>query len=218
MHATTRHSSLAPAATRAVGTAALALLPAAGALAHHGMDGAMPQTFGTGFLSGLMHPVIGLDHLAFLAVVALLASVLPAGRRLAGAGAFVAATLTGTLLHLGAVGLPHAELIIALSVLTGGLATLLLRQPRALVLLAGFAFFGIFHGYALGEAIVGAEPTPLVAYVLGFAAVQVVLLGAAIHGLGRLAEGGAARSLAPRLGGGLAAVFGAGLVALSVGA
>ena len=30
----------------------------------------------------------------------------------------------------------------------------------------------MFHGYAYGEAIVGAQPTPLVAYLVGFTLVQ----------------------------------------------
>ena len=39
------------------------------ALAHHVMGGRMPATFGQGFLSGLGHPVIGLDHLAAVVAV-----------------------------------------------------------------------------------------------------------------------------------------------------
>lgn len=194
---------------------ALLLLPAA-ALAHHPMDGAVPQTFGTGLLSGLGHPIIGLDHLAFILVVAMLASVLPAGRRIAGAGAFVAATLAGTFLHLGAVGMPFAELAIAFSVLAGGLAVLLMREPRALGLLAGFAFFGVFHGYAYGESIVGSEAGALVAYLIGFAAIQMALMTAVILGLERLGAGSALRRNATRAGGALAAAFGAALVALSL--
>ena len=38
------------------------------AFAHHLMGGHTPATFGEGILSGLGHPVIGLDH--FAAVVA----------------------------------------------------------------------------------------------------------------------------------------------------
>jgi urease accessory protein len=35
-----------------------------------------------------------------------------------------------------------------------------------------FVITGLFHGYALGESIVGAEPTPLVSYFVGLAAIQ----------------------------------------------
>jgi urease accessory protein len=39
--------------------------------------------------------------------------------------------------------------------------------------LAGLAAFaGIFHGYAYGEAIIGANMTPLLAYLLGFSVIQ----------------------------------------------
>ena len=36
------------------------------AFAHHAMDGQMPTSFAQGLLSGLAHPVIGPDHLAFI--------------------------------------------------------------------------------------------------------------------------------------------------------
>ena len=36
------------------------------AFAHHVMGGRMPATFTEGILSGLGHPIIGLDHLAGL--------------------------------------------------------------------------------------------------------------------------------------------------------
>ena len=43
----------------------------------------------------------------------------------------------------------------------------------ALVLLIAVA--GIFHGYAYGESIVGAEMTSVVAYLAGFAIIQLVI-------------------------------------------
>ena len=52
--------------------ASLAL--AAPAYAHHPMGGTTPTTFTEGLLSGFGHPVLGLDHLAALVVVGLLAS------------------------------------------------------------------------------------------------------------------------------------------------
>jgi urease accessory protein len=53
------------------------------------------------------------------------------------------------------------------------------QVPTAL-LAAFFAGAGLFHGYAYGESIIGAEPAPLAAYVAGFAAVQYgIAVGAA---------------------------------------
>ena len=39
-------------------------------------------------------------------------------------------------------------------------------------LLGLFALAGLLHGYALGESIVGAEPAPLAAYLIGLAVIQ----------------------------------------------
>lgn len=44
----------------------LVLLAPDAAPAHHLMDGALPATPWQGLLSGLAHPVVGLDHLAAL--------------------------------------------------------------------------------------------------------------------------------------------------------
>ncbi|MET0472193.1 MAG: HupE/UreJ family protein, partial [Xanthobacteraceae bacterium] len=45
------------------------LLMTESASAHHVMGGRTPTTFVEGFLSGLGHPVIGPDHLAFLLAI-----------------------------------------------------------------------------------------------------------------------------------------------------
>ena len=39
--------------------------------AHHPMGGATPANFSQGFLSGLAHPIIGLDHLVFVIAIGL---------------------------------------------------------------------------------------------------------------------------------------------------
>src|SRR5258705_10377333 len=49
------------------------------ALAHHVMGGRVPVTFADGLLSGLGHPIIGLDHFAALVAAACLASAPRAG-------------------------------------------------------------------------------------------------------------------------------------------
>ena len=52
------------------------LLAAPLAMAHHPMGGATPSTMGEGLLSGFGHPIIGIDHFAFLLVAALLSFTL----------------------------------------------------------------------------------------------------------------------------------------------
>ena len=49
------------------------------ALAHHVMGGQVPVTFRDGLLSGLAHPIIGIDHFAAVVAVACLASTHRAG-------------------------------------------------------------------------------------------------------------------------------------------
>ena len=53
------------------------------AFAHHLMGGRTPATFGEGILSGLGHPIIGLDHFAAVVAVGCLAAAHRAGMALA---------------------------------------------------------------------------------------------------------------------------------------
>ncbi len=153
------------------------LLLAHPANAHHAMGGAVPTNGWQGLLSGLAHPVLGLDHLAFVVAAGLVAAF---HRRGALAPlAFVAASLAGTGVHLLALDLPAPELMISLSVLLFG-ALLVVRPEANLVVVAGLAAAaGVFHGFAYGGSIVGAETAPLGAYLVGLAAVQLgIALGA----------------------------------------
>ena len=149
---------------------------AQGAMAHHPFGGETPSNFVEGFLSGMGHPVIGLDHLAFVVASGLIAAGLVGG--VAIPVAFVLATIAGTGIHLMAIDLPLPELIISASVvLFGVLIATKGKQASSntTVLGAIAALAGIFHGYAYGEAVVGAEMGPLVAYLLGFAAIQLAI-------------------------------------------
>ena len=141
--------------------------------AHHVMGGATPNTFAQGLLSGLGHPIIGLDHLAAIVAVGCLAAAQRAGALLA--IGYVIAMIIGAALHGRAMTVPAAEVLVGLSVIVLGA---LLIRPRALaagLMLALFALAGLIHGYALGETIVGAEPAPLYAYFIGLALVQSVI-------------------------------------------
>ena len=147
------------------------------ALAHHPLNGATPSTFNEGLLSGIFHPIIGLDHLAFVIAVGVVAVLL--GSRFLLPLAFVVATLGGTALHLYSVSLIGVELFIGLSLLTLGLIISLAKQYSLKFFIMLVPFFGLFHGFAYGEAIFGAESTPLVAYLFGFGVIQYLLSVAA---------------------------------------
>ena len=165
---------------KTIGLAALLALAlvAEPAFAHHVMDGRMPATFGAGLLSGLGHPIIGLDHFAAVVAVGCLAAAQRAAPALA--IGFVLAMIAGVAAHVQGASVPGAEILVALSVI--GLGAMLLRSRPMPVgaALTLFALAGLLHGYALGESIAGAEPTPLTAYLLGLAVIQIAVALAAM--------------------------------------
>lgn len=158
--------------------AALLALTPLPALAHHPMGGTTPATLWQAFASGIGHPVIGLDHLAFLLAAGVLAATLPAGVGLVAMLAFVVGGFAGSLVHIAGVGLGPVEVVVSLSVLAAGLALLWHRIPARLLPVA-FAVAGLFHGHAFAEAIIGAEQGPLVVYLAALALTQATIgLGA----------------------------------------
>ena len=191
---------------RSAAVAAVALLSQP-ALAHHVMDGAMPQTFMDGLLSGLGHPIIGVDHLAFIIAVGFAAVF--AGQRLLSPLAFIAATLAGCALQLGGIGLPLAEIVIAGSIVLLGGMVLSGRSISLTVYLAVFAVAGLFHGWAYGGSIIGAENTPLAAYLIGFAVIQYAIAQAAAWLTVAVWKASDPSAIKPRLAGAVAAGVGA---------
>ncbi len=150
--------------------AGLFSLFAGSAFAHHPMGGQTPSNFYEGLLSGVGHPIIGVDHLAFVVAVGIAAAL--AGSRFLSPLAFILATIAGTAVHLGAISLPAVEFMIALSLVVLG-AVIFFGHKIPTAAIAGlFAVAGLFHGFAYGEAIFGAETTPLFAYLLGFGLTQ----------------------------------------------
>lgn len=200
-------------ALRCLAPLALAAMPVA-ALAHHPIGGAVPATAWHGLLSGLGHPVIGPDHLVFLLAAGLLGAW--GGARIAARGlalllAFVVAAAAGTLLQATLPEpVPGVAVAIAVSLLVLGAALALRRAPDggAAGLLAALA--GLAHGTAFGEAVIGAEPTPIVAYVAGLALVQALLVAVAFVGARTIVRTWPARAAgAARLAGGVTAAVGA---------
>jgi len=144
------------------------------ALAHHATDNAAPVNAFQGFVSGVAHPVIGLDHLLF--VLAVGAACHFFGRRTETIATFMIATLAGTVIHLYEATLPYPDAWVALSlILLGVLITAGGRFLGSRSALALFGIAGIVHGYAYGEAIVGAEATPLFGYLAGFTVIQLCI-------------------------------------------
>ncbi|SAY38456.1 HupE/UreJ family protein [Candidatus Synechococcus spongiarum] len=142
--------------------------------AHHPFEGVEPQNLNLfqGLVSGLGHPLLGTDHLVFLLAIVMITALttrrwlLPLlASGLAGSGLAVllsAAPEPGLGLAL--------ELAVALSLAVAGLAHRGWLPAWLLLPLMGV------HGFLLGEPMIGAEPTPLLAYGLGLFLSQGALL------------------------------------------
>jgi len=163
--------------------AAPALLAAAmptAALAHAGHD--------TGsFMSGMMHPVGGLDHVLAMVAVGLWAAQTGGRAIWAAPLALVGAMLAGGSLGMAGVGFPAVEpMILASIAILGAAVALAVRVPLAPAL-AVIALFGVAHGHAHGAE---GPATGMAAYGLGFALATAALHGAGLalgFGLARLA-------------------------------
>ncbi|MFM7438836.1 MAG: HupE/UreJ family protein [Snowella sp.] len=150
------------------------LLIAFPASAHHGMEGKVPTDFFQGFMSGIAHPLIGIDHFAFILSVGLLAATQQKGVFIP--ISFVLAAMLGAGIHLAGFNTSGVELWVSGSVLLFGILLSLKNRPNTTVIVLLSAIAGIFHGYAYGESIFGAESTPLFAYLLGFTVIQLLVI------------------------------------------
>jgi urease accessory protein len=159
----------------------------------------------TGFMSGLTHPLSGLDHLLAMIAIGLWAAQ-QGGRALwAVPAAFVSAMVLGGGLALTGLVLPQVETGIAASVLVLGLLVATRRQWAVTAGMAIAAAFAIFHGYAHGLEMPQAASPAL--YALGFVLATVFLHGVGLAGslIGRYAMQVAGAAIAAS---GLAMIFG----------
>lgn len=175
----------------AVAAAALVLLPRL-ARAHHFMDDQLPQTFAQGLLSGLGHPVVGVDHAAFIVAAGFLLALTKGG--LWSVLALILGSLFGAALHLAGVSLPAGEAAVALSVILAGGLVISARRIALPWMAGGLALAGVLHGHAYAESIFGAEPAPLFAYLAGFSLIQLGIAWAALLAHRRLMSSGGSRA------------------------
>lgn len=187
---------------RTLATAAILVSATAPAFAH--VD---PMAHGS-FLSGLTHPLTGLDHLLAMAAVGVWAAALGGKARLVVPCAFVAIMAVGFLAATNGLSVPFVEPMILASLVVFGLliaAAVRLPVAAASAIVAGFAFFhGAAHGSEMGAATV-------TSFAIGFLAAT-----AALHAAGYLLGQGALKIGAPlalRLAGFATAATGALMLA-----
>jgi len=155
--------------------AGAAVVAASGAWAH-------PGHAGGGFWPGLLHPLLGLDHLLAMVAVGLWAARLGGRAMWAVPTAFVAAMLAGAALAFSGTVLPAVEPAIAASVLVFGLLVAGGTRMPVAPALALAAAFAVSHGAAHGMEL--PEGAHAFAYAVGFLLATTLLIGVGA-GLGR---------------------------------
>ncbi len=151
-----------------------------------------------GLLTGFLHPITGLDHLAAMLAVGVW-SAMTTRRLWVAPVSFAALLLAGALLAQAGVGFPAIEPMIAASMLVVGLllaAQVKLPETTGAVLVGAFA---LFHGAAHGQEL--ANGTALAGMVLGTALLHAVGMAMGL-GLQRASQ------WLPRVAGGVVALMG----------
>lgn len=167
-----------------------------------------------GLVSGLMHPVSGLDHVVAMVAVGLWGAQLGAPAIWVLPIAFPLMMAAGGVLGVTGVALPQVETGIALSGLLLGLMVALQARPPLWTALLLVAVFAIFHGHAHGTELPDFG-VPIL-YASGFVAATGLLhlCGIVIGGANRWPAG----ERLIRAGGGLIALVGGYFLLLQLGA
>ena len=135
--------------------------------AHHQWESQMENfNFLQGFASGLAHPILGFDHLFFLISVGLVGGVSLFTR----VPLLLFVALLGTALSQFIPIFQEAETVMGISVVCASLVAFG-RLPPFLI-----PIFVFSHGFVLGNSMIGAEPTPLIAYALGLLDIQTLII------------------------------------------
>lgn len=160
--------------------ALLLLATPALSFAHSGHDHTVMAS--SGLISGVLHPLLGLDHLLALLAVGILSARLVGKQRFAVPAAFIALMATGFYAaHAGVHGLASGtiELAITASIVAGlvfVVTGLILKRNQMVSNLGawGMTGFAIFHGLAHGlEVPVGAAVN---GFAFGFLAMSATLI------------------------------------------
>jgi urease accessory protein len=130
-----------------------------------------------GFLTGLQHPVSGLDHVLAMIAVGLWGSQLGAPALWLLPVAFPMMMAFGGMFGLMGLPLPGVEVGIAVSAVVLGVMVLIEARAQLVIALVIVAFFAIFHGHAHGTELPEGQSGLL--YSMGF-----VIATGCLHGVG----------------------------------
>lgn len=129
-----------------------------------------------GFMSGLWHPVLGLDHLLAMLGVGMVSTQMGGRAIWTVPLAFVVGMLVGGILGMMGTNLPLVEYGIVLSVVIIGVVLAVARKIPVEICMTAVVFFAIFHGHAHGVEMPSAEKPVLFAtgFVLGTSLIHIV--------------------------------------------
>ena len=178
-------------------------------LAHHVMDGDVPATSLVGFISGLGHPIVDLEHLAFIIGVGLIAWLHK--RTYSLPLLFLIGMIVGVFVQFNFRELYSVEVAIAISVMAIGTLVVWPRTLNTRTILLAIGVAGALHGYAYGASILGADPFPIAGYLIGLLLVQFGVMILVVNLVDRLKTQGQARILL-RTGGSVVLLVGLAFV------
>jgi len=144
-------------------------------LLHTGYDG--------GIFAGLLHPILGLDHLLAMVTVGLLSAQMGGRAIWTVPATFVSVMAVGGVLGILGLPLPFVEYGIALSVVALGIALVSPKKLPVWLTMVFVGLFALFHGHAHGTELPTLSETYLdvIAYVFGF-----LVATACLHLIGAL--------------------------------
>lgn len=175
------------------------MLTATAALAHpgHGVE------THNGFLSGLLHPLMGIDHLLAMAAIGFW-SIRQSTAMKRGAPLFVVGGMVlGAALAWSGLSFAGVETGIAMTVLLAGILIATIAKLPTVLGASLVALFMLTHGYAHGAEM--AEGASILSYMAGFviATLAITFIGRGLGTLMLKADNRATRAL-----GGVVAVIG----------
>ena len=164
------------------------------AAAHHPLNGMPMETFGHGVLSGIGHPLLGSDHLAFIILVGLVSFAFIGRKRFTVPAVFAGGSLVGLIAGYAGLAGSFVEPGVMLSILLLGVcvASGWAKKLSFRSLLATICLSGGLHGIAFSGALIGVETTSVAVlggYWLGLGGTLLalsVIAGYVCAGMGRV--------------------------------
>lgn len=130
-----------------------------------------------GFLSGVRHPISGLDHVLAMIAVGLWGAQLGAPAIWLLPVTFPMVMALGAMMGLLGIPLPGVEIGVAVSALVLGTMVLAEKRPALWIAAGVIGFFAVFHGHAHGVELPAGQSGLL--YSMGF-----VICTGCLHGVG----------------------------------